>query len=216
MKSLMEKILSKFITIEGIEGAGKTTAVSFVQSFLQEKKIPFIVTREPGGTPIAEEIRRVLLHHHNESMTDITELLLFFAARAQHLENTILPALNSGKWVVCDRFVDASFAYQGGGRKLPLTLLQCLEKYVLKGKQPNLTILLDLPVSVGMSRIKTRGQHDRIEQEKQIFFESVRQSYLKRAAQFTQRFNILDADCSMAMMKTRLYTLLTDFLNRQC
>jgi len=205
---------NKFITIEGIEGAGKTTAISFIQTWLKEKKIPFIITREPGGTEIAEEIRHILLRHHNESLTDMTELLLFFAGRAQHLDTTILPALKHGKWVVCDRFVDASFAYQGGGRKIPLSFLECLEKHVLKGEKPDLTILLDLPVEVGLSRIQGRGK-DRIEQEKKIFFQAVRKLYLKRAAQFPERFQILNANCSVRVMKDRLYMLLNNFLEKQ-
>ena len=206
---------NKFITIEGIEGAGKTTAISFIQTWLKEKKIPFIITREPGGTEIAEEIRHILLRHHNESLTDMTELLLFFAGRAQHLDTTILPALKHGKWVVCDRFVDASFAYQGGGRKIPLSFLECLEKHVLKGEKPDLTILLDLPVEVGLSRIQIRGKHDRIEQEKKNFFKIVRKMYLKRAEQFAQRFQILNADCSVDEMKDRLYTILNNFFKKQ-
>lgn len=210
---MRQEMLSKFITIEGIEGAGKTTAVSFIRTWLKEKKIPFIITREPGGTEIAEEIRRILLRHHNESLTDVAELLLFFAGRAQHLDTTILPALKKGQWVICDRFVDASFAYQGGGRKIPVLFLECLEKYVLKGKQPDLTILLDLPVEVGMSRIKARGKHDRIEQETKNFFKAARKMYLKRAEQFAQRFKILDANCSINVMKNQLHTILDHFLN---
>jgi dTMP kinase len=212
---MKKEMLSKFITIEGIEGAGKTTAMSFIKTWLEEKKIPFITTREPGGTEIAEEIRHILLRHHHESLTDMTELLLFFAGRAQHLDTTILPALENGQWVICDRFVDASFAYQGGGRKIPLLFLECLEKYVLKGKQPDLTILLDLPVEVGMSRIKARNKHDRIEQEKELFFKTVRQMYLKRAEQFAQRFQILNANCSINVMKNRLYTILDNFFKKQ-
>jgi len=208
-------MLSKFITIEGIEGAGKTTAMSFIQMWLKEKKLPFVMTREPGGTEIAEEIRCILLRHHHESLTDMTELLLFFAGRAQHLDTTILPALKNGKWVVCDRFVDASFAYQGGGRGIPLLFLECLEKHVLKGRQPDLTILLDLPVEVGLSRIQIRGKHDRIEQEKKNFFKIVRKMYLKRAEQFAQRFQILNADCSVDEMKDRLYTILNNFFKKQ-
>jgi dTMP kinase len=207
-----KKSNSKFITIEGIEGAGKTTALSFIKTWLNKRKIPYVTTREPGGTEIAEEIRHILLRHHRESLTDMAEVLLFFAARAQHLKTTILPALNDGKWVICDRFIDASFAYQGGGRNVPILFLECLEQYVLVGKQPDLTILLDLPVEVGLKRIKKRAQYDRIEQEKKNFFDAVRKMYLKRAKQFAARFRIINADCSIIEMQRRLYKLL-DSLN---
>jgi dTMP kinase len=211
----MQRQTSQFITFEGIEGAGKTTAVKFMESWLEQNNIPYILTREPGGTPIAEEIRDILLHHYQEKLTDISELLLFFAGRSQNVQSVILPALAQGQWVICDRFVDASFAYQGGGRRLPLLLLECLEKYVLKDKMPHLTLLLDVPVDVGLSRIQVRQAHDRIEQEKHNFFNDVRQMYLKRAAQCSDRFRIIDANCTLTVLQERLYHVLDDFLNQQ-
>lgn len=206
-----KKNRSQFITIEGIEGAGKTTALSFIKTWLNKRKIPYVITREPGGTEIAEEIRHILLRHHHEPLTNTAEVLLFFAARAQHLNTTILPALNDGKWVICDRFIDASFAYQGGGRDIPMLFLECLEKYVLGDRQPNLTILLDLPVDVGLKRIKKRAQSDRIEQEEKIFFEAVRKMYLKRAEHFASRFRLLNTNCSVGEMSARLYKILDNF-----
>jgi dTMP kinase len=208
-------MFSQFITIEGIEGAGKTTALAFIKTWLNKKQLPYIMTREPGGTEIAEEIRHILLRHHQEPLTDMAEVLLFFAARAQHLHTIILPALKQGKWVVCDRFVDASFAYQGGGREVPVSFLECLEKHVLEGRQPDLTILLDLPVDVGLKRIQSRKSYDRIEQERKNFFESARQMYLKRAERFSHRFRILNADCSIKEMEKQLYVILNDFHHGQ-
>ena len=207
-------MLNKFVTVEGIEGAGKTTAIQFIQQWLMDKKLSYVLTREPGGTQIAEEIRHILLRHHEEKLNSVTEVLLFFAGRAQNIASTILPALASGKWVICDRFIDASFAYQGGGRELPLLFLECLEKYVLDGRQPNLTLLLDVPIDVGLSRINARGNHDRIEKEKERFFNNARQMYLKRAKQHAHRFRIINTDCSLKEMKKRLYQTLNDFFNQ--
>src|SRR3989339_990063 len=188
------KTNGKFITIEGIEGAGKSTAVNFIREWFESKKIHYILTREPGGTEIAEEIREIVLRHHQEKLTAQAEVLLFFAGRSQNIHQMILPALQKGEWVLCDRFVDASFAYQGGGRQLPIEFLICLEKYVLNCLHPDLTLLMDVPVELGLSRIKKRGKEDRIESEKIEFFERVRAMYLKRASQYPERYRIIDAN----------------------
>lgn len=184
---------ARFITLEGGEGAGKSTNLAFVQSHLRARGIPFITTREPGGTPLAEEIRQLLLVPREEVMSEPTELLLVFAARAQHLETVIRPALAAGQWVLCDRFTDATYAYQGGGRGLSVAHIAALESWVQQGLQPDITLLLDVPVEVGAMRVQARGETDRFEREQRAFFERVRQAYLDRAAQFPERFRVIDA-----------------------
>jgi dTMP kinase len=154
-----------FLTVEGGEGAGKSTNIKIICDFLSANNIDFIVTREPGGTDLAEQIRELLLTPREESVAVKTELLLMFAARAQHLENKILPALTAGQWVVCDRFTDATFAYQGGGREIGMALITQLENIVQEGLQPDCTFLLDLPIEVGMQRASLRGDLDRFELE---------------------------------------------------
>lgn len=194
-----------FITIEGIEGVGKSTAVQFIEQYLKEQQHAFIVTREPGGTLIAEQIRQVLLKPNaDEIMQPETELLLMFAARVQHIHHVILPALRAGKWVVSDRFVDASFAYQGGGRQMDLARIQQLDEWLVNGLQPTLTILLDASPDIGMARAKHRGPHDRIEQEKITFFERVRQAYLERAANDPKRIRIIDATQPLPAVQAEL------------
>lgn len=186
----------KFITLEGIEGAGKSTAIKHIKHFLTEQGITLVTTREPGGTDIAERIRSVLVmpaaEAEVETLTPITELLLFFAARAQHIEHVIRPALARGEWVLSDRFTDASFAYQGAGRVIPIETVALLEQWV-GNCQPDCTLLLDLPVELGMSRLKNRHVIDRIEAERHEFFEKVRQCYLERAKQYTDRFSVINA-----------------------
>ncbi len=188
----------RFITFEGGEGVGKSTNIAFVADWLKKQGITVVVTREPGGTEIAEKIRNDLLKaHHNEDMTAMTELLLVFAARAQHIEKVIVPALQRGEWVICDRFSDSTMAYQGYGRELPRADIELLTGLVQKDLQPDCTLLLDAPVETGMARASRRAeqgieQTDRFELEKLSFFEKVRQGFLELAAH-SPRFHKLDA-----------------------
>lgn len=183
-----------FISFEGIEGLGKTTQLKRLTTYLQEKGISVVVTREPGGTPMGEEIRDVLLAHRHEVVAPMTELLLMFAARAQHVATIIKPALKQGSWVLCDRFVDASYAYQGGGRGMDLQKIQALETLVLEQFAPDLTFLFDAEPGVGLQRIKGRDGHpDRFELEKIEFFDRVRAVYQMRAKQNPKRYKVIDA-----------------------
>lgn len=183
-----------FVTIEGGEGVGKSTNIAVVESWLAENGISFRRTREPGGTPLAEEIRNLLLARRGESVAPMAELLLIFAARAQHIREVIEPALSSGHWVICDRFTDATYAYQGGGRGISEAWIEQLETLVQGELRPDLTLLLDAPVEVGMSRAGERGDLDRFEQEQLEFFEAVRQSYLARSQADPERFRIVRTD----------------------
>lgn len=187
----------KFITIEGGEGVGKTTNIAFIQGLLAEKGIETVVTREPGGTPLAEEIREVLIKNREEAVVSETELLLMFAARAQHLHRLILPAIEAGKWVISDRFTDATYAYQSGGRGVPAEKVALLENFVQGEFRPDLTLLLDAPIEVGMQRARDRGKLDRFEEEQQTFFEKVRANYLERSQRELGRFKIVDASKSL-------------------
>ena len=183
-----------FITIEGGEGVGKSTNLAVVEAWLRERGTSYTLTREPGGTPLAEEIRSLLLEQREETMTPAAELLLIFAARAQHIGAVIEPALARGEWVICDRFTDATYAYQGGGRGLSLAWIEQLEGLVQGQLRPDLTLLLDAPVEVGMGRAGNRGQLDRFELEQADFFDRVRQCYLQRAAAEPQRFSVIDTN----------------------
>ena len=188
----------KFITIEGIEGVGKSTNLDFVQSVLEDRGREVVRTREPGGTPSAERIRQVLLELGDESIPDIAELLLFFAARSLNLENLIRPALATGQWVLCDRFTDATRAYQGAGRGLDRERIDTLAGWVHDGLEPDLTLLLDAPVEVGFARIAARRSVDRMESEARAFYERVRAGYLDLAAANPDRFAVIDAAQSLA------------------
>lgn len=202
-----------FLTIEGIEGVGKSTAIEFIKGYLHQANQPTLFTREPGGTPMAENLRKILLSFHtNETITADTELLLMFAGRAQHIANVIEPALREGRWVVSDRFVDATFAYQGGGRQINFELIQFLEKWIVNTIQPNATILLDAPPEIGLNRAKNKGAHDRIEQEKIEFFERVRAVYLDRANRFPDRFHVIDATQPLEAVQITLAHLLEQWL----
>ena len=200
----------KFITIEGIEGAGKSTNIEAIQTFLSENDIKFIVTREPGGTTLAENIRELLLHIKQESPVELCELLLVFAARAQHLQNVIEPALKKGSWVLCDRFTDATYAYQGGGRGLSNEVISELETLVQGSLRPDLTIILDLDAKIGLSRVKNRGTLDRFEEEKLEFFENVRQAYLSIAARAKDRCVVINADNEREQISKRINTMISN------
>ena len=182
-----------FISIEGTEGVGKSTQIQALTDRLSERGQSYVLTREPGGTEVGEAIRNLLLSTELPGMDHRTELLLMFAARAEHIHAKIIPALEAGTWVISDRFTDASFAYQGGGRQLPMEKIAGLESWLQEGFGPDFTLLLDAPVEVGLARAQKRGPQDRIEQEAVEFFERVRQTYLDRAAAEPDRFRIVDA-----------------------
>ena len=201
-----------FITLEGIEGAGKSTAVDFIEDFLTKEGHDVIKTREPGGTVIGEQIREILLKNENYTLTYDTELLLVFSARAQHIQEVILPALSSGKIILCDRFTDASYAYQGGGRDIDASRINLLEKWVQEDLRPNLTLLFDLDVSIGMQRTKKRSDADRFEREEINFFKKIRNTYLERAKNEPQRFRIINSASSLESVKEQIITILKDFL----
>jgi len=183
----------RFITFEGTEGVGKSTQLDNAAKTLERLGIDYIVTREPGGTPMAESIRELLLAPREESVHETTELLLMFAARAQHLHNRILPALSAGKWVLCDRFTDATFAYQGGGRGVARERIALLEALVQGEVRPDHVILLDAPVETGMARARKRGELDRFEREAQAFFQRIRETYLERATEMPGRYHVVNA-----------------------
>ncbi len=194
-----------FLTIEGIEGVGKSTNMEYVHRTLMAAGIEVVLSREPGGTELGEKIRGLVLDHRNGSMIDDTELLLMFAARAQHLAEVIEPALAAGKWVLCDRFTDATYAYQGGGRGIAMQRIAELEQWVQADLRPDVTLLLDAPVEIGLARAAGRPQAaDRFEREKQAFFEKVRQAYLDMAAEQSQRYHIIDASQPLDQVKTAL------------
>ncbi|HEY0684865.1 MAG TPA: dTMP kinase [Steroidobacter sp.] len=191
----------KFITIEGGEGVGKSTQIGRLRDFIAGQGVEVVVTREPGGTRRAERIRELLLEHSDEAMPSTCELLLMFAARSTHIENVIHPALGRGAFVICDRFTDATYAYQGGGRHLPIEQIATLETMVQGTLRPDLTLLLDAPLEVSAARASARnaaaGTSDRFEQERRDFFERVRAAYLNRARQEPKRFVVIDATQSM-------------------
>lgn len=197
----------RFITLEGIEGAGKTTAITFISDYLKNKDIRFIVTREPGGTEIAEKIRHVVLGHHSESMHPDTELLLFFAARAQHLNIKIKPALERGEWVISDRFTDTSYAYQGIGRNIPQERIAVLENWVQGDLRPDLTFIFDISPELSVKRSRSKNL-DRIEVEEIGFFRRIRNFYLTMAQNNPNRYKIIDAAKSISKVKQQISTIL--------
>lgn len=204
----------QFITVEGTEGVGKSTNMAFVKSWLEAKGHKVIHTREPGGTPLAEEIRELLLSKREEVVDSHTELLLMFAARCQHVYQKIKPALEQGTWVLCDRFTDASFAYQGAGRGLGFDKLKELEAWSLQGFKPDLTLLLDLPVEVGLERAKNRGPADRFETEKVEFFTRVREGYLAIAGAEPERMKVIDAKGSIEQVQEQIEQSLETFYQK--
>lgn len=202
----------RFITLEGTEGVGKSTNLQFIQTVLEQHSVQYQLTREPGGTPLAEEVRELLLANREEQVAEDAELLLVFAARAQHLNQVIRPALARGDWVLCDRFTDATFAYQGGGRGLDNQLIAQLEATVQRGLQPDLTILLDLPVEIGLARARQRADLDRFENEQIEFFERVRSAYLSRAESDPQRFAVVDASGTLEQVQQQIRDVLNKYL----
>lgn len=198
-----------FITVEGAEGVGKSSNLTFIEAWLREAGKPVIMTREPGGTALGEKIRELLLDANQGEMAVDTELLLMFAARAQHLEAVIKPALAEDKWVVCDRFTDATYAYQGGGRGVDFQRIAQLEQWVQGNLRPDLTLLLDLPVQQGLQRAGQRSAPDRFEREQQHFFERVRETYLIRARQEPNRFRIIDAAPTLEQVQQQIAAVLS-------
>ena len=198
----------KFITVEGVEGVGKSTNIDTLKTLLEDSGIEFILTREPGGTELAEKIRDLLLDIREEPLGEMSELLLVFAARAQHLNQLIKPALSSGKWVICDRFTDATYVYQGGGRGLNKLVISDLETMVQQDLRPDITVLLDLDPEIGLQRAAARGALDRFEQEELSFFTRVREAYLERAEAEKERFIVIDASQELESVKKDLLSQL--------
>tara|TARA_B100000446_G_scaffold141385_2_gene134000 strand:- start:23308 stop:23937 length:630 start_codon:yes stop_codon:yes gene_type:complete len=198
----------KFITLEGTEGVGKTTNLTFIQEWLEQKNVPLIVTREPGGTPLAEELREMLLRKRDEPVDASAELLMVFAARAQHLNQVIRPALERGEWVLCDRFTDATYAYQGAGRGLSLEMIETLENLVQEELRPDLTIVLDIDVETGLARASDRAALDRFESEAVEFFHRVRGGYRTRVAQQPDRYRVIDAGQNLKAVQSDVAAVL--------
>jgi dTMP kinase len=207
-------VSGQFITVEGGEGAGKTTQLAFMREVLERAGCRVTLTREPGGTALGEEIRALLLGHRHDGMALATETLLMFAARAEHLERVIRPALAAGHWALCDRFTDATYAYQGGGRGLPLERIAILENWVQGELRPDLTLLFDLPVAVGLARAGRRGAADRFEREEMAFFERVRAVYLERASRSPNRYRIVNADRPVEAVRAEVAAILAGWLER--
>ncbi|CEA05462.1 thymidylate kinase [Pseudomonas saudimassiliensis] len=203
-----------FITFEGPEGAGKSTNLKVFAQALSERGCDPLLTREPGGTPLAERIREVLLSLHDEPMHADTELLLMFAARAQHLNGLIRPALNEGRVVISDRFTDATYAYQGGGRGIDRQRIAALETWVQGELRPDLVVIFDVPVELGLARARARSELDRFEREQQAFFEAVRATYLARAAAEPQRYRIIDASGDLAAVRAAMQPVIDEVLER--
>jgi dTMP kinase len=194
----------RFITVEGIEGVGKSTQLAFMREYLEAAGQQVVLTREPGGTSLGEEIRALVLGQRRERMVADAELLLMFAARAEHIHKIILPALHKGFWVLCDRFTDATYAYQGGGRAVPWDRIAVLENWVQGTLRPDLTLLFDLPVEKGLARAGRRGQTDRFESEDIAFFERVRRAYLELVKADPERYQVIDANRPIALVRVEL------------
>lgn len=205
----------RFLTLEGIEGAGKSSQLALIRRRLEQTGLRVVETREPGGTGLGEEIRSLLLGHRQEGMAPDTELLLMFAARAEHLQRVILPALAAGAWVLCDRFTDASHAYQGGGRAIARERIRILETWTQGDTRPDLTLLLDLPVDMGLARAGKRGPQDRFEMETRRFFERVRQTYLDIAQEQPHRVKIIDASLSLPQVEAQISAVMDTYLHDQ-
>jgi dTMP kinase len=203
----------KFITVEGIEGVGKSTNIDVLVKCIEQAGHRVLTTREPGGTPFAEDIRDILMNRGDEPVPEIAELLLMFAARSFNVNNVILPALEAGTWVVCDRFTDSSRAYQGGGRGIPMETIDCVADWVHGETWPDLTILLDAPVEIGMERAGKRSKPDRIEQERHDFFQRVRECYLQIAANEPERVVVIDTTRSIEEVGADVTMIATQLLS---
>lgn len=201
-----------FITLEGTEGVGKTSNMEFIKSMLNDKGIDFVETREPGGTPLGETLRAMLLGEDFKGMSDDSELMLMFAARAEHIAQVIKPALEKGQWVLCDRFTDATYAYQGGGRQLNIKRIEVLENWVLGDLRPDLTLLLDAPISVGRERAGKRSTPDRFEQERDGFFNRVRDTYLSRAKAEPNRIKVIDASGDLNSVQQHISSIINKII----
>lgn len=210
-------MVGKFITVEGSEGVGKSTQIAVVREEIERQGFAVVSTKEPGGTVRADQIRKLLLTPEAEAMPASAELLLMFASRAIHVENLVRPALAAGKWVVCDRFTDSTYAYQGWGRGLPREMIATLENFVQRDLRPDLTLLLDAPVDVSMDRVRTRNldNNDRIERERQDFFERVRAGYLELAKQSPGRFAIVDASGPIDAVSEQIRDRIRRFMSKQ-
>ena len=208
-------MFGRFITLEGGEGVGKSSNLEFIRHHLEAAGKAMVVTREPGGTPLGEQVRGLLLDHRHDGMSADAELLLMFAARAEHLARVIRPALASGKWVLCDRFTDATYAYQGGGRGIAAERIAALETWVQGDLRPDLTLLLDAPVAVGMGRAGQRTANaDRFEREQTAFFEHVRHTYLALAERYAERYRVIDASQALSAVQDQLRRELNTFLHQ--
>ncbi|MGW8227520.1 MAG: dTMP kinase [Gammaproteobacteria bacterium] len=203
---------AKFITVEGSEGVGKSSNLAFIEDYLRNAGIDIVRTREPGGTPLGEAVRELLLDARQKAMCDDTELLLMFAARAQHLAEVIRPALAAGQWVLCDRFTDATYAYQGGGRGVPMERIRVLEEWVQGELRPDHTLLLDMQVADGLQRAGARSEPDRFEQEQHAFFERVRDTYLMRAQAEPGRIHVIDASPALDKVQAQIAQVLQRIL----
>ncbi len=202
-----------FISVEGVEGVGKSTQIEAIMDVLQQHQINAVLTREPGGTELGEAVRSLLLSKDFPPMSDRTELLLMYAARAEHVDQKIRPLLSDGNWVVSDRFADASFAYQGGGRQIPMEQLKALDDWTLSGFEPDYTLLLDAPAEIGLARAGARGVKDRIELEDMGFFNRVRDTYLARAADDPKRFRIIDAGQDIDSVRGQVVETMNDIIS---
>lgn len=205
----MHKKSAQFITIEGVEGAGKSTAMQFIEKYLQKQGIDFVLTREPGGTEIAEVIRKVILAHYMEKMCPYTELLLYFAGRAQHVNQVIRPALQQGKWVISDRFTDASYAYQGIGRGIPDDHIATLETWIQGDLRPDLVFIMDIDAKEGIARTKSIRELDRIELESLDFFQRIRAYYLQKAQQNPAKYKLIDGMQSKDKVEQQIIDILS-------
>ncbi|MCB1790611.1 MAG: dTMP kinase [Gammaproteobacteria bacterium] len=204
----------RFVTVEGIEGAGKSTCLNVIEECIRRRGLELLVTREPGGTPLGEDLRALLLGHRHDGMADDTELLLMFAARAEHLHARIEPGLAEGRWVLCDRFTDATYAYQGYGRGVDRARIASLETWVQGARRPDLTLLLDVPVEQGLMRAGQRSAPDRFERQHVEFFERVRAGYLELAAAAPARYRVIDASRTIDEVVAQITTTVDTYLDQ--